>query len=119
MPIKLADLEQLKSIDMTTRVLSQFEGHSGEALTLDEISIGVLNSEKSDDDFSIEKVRNWRPGNRYFIYGNLRHIYYMLSVVEPTLNSLVASGKVKTISIENPSPHAMEWSPKYLTYYYI
>lgn len=119
MPTKLADLMQSESVDIADRVLSQFEGHSDEALSLDEISNGVLGFEDSEEDFSIEGVRSWRPFNRYLISGSIRHVYYIFSVVGMALNLLVESGKVHTITIKNPSPHAMEWSPKYLTYYYV
>lgn len=56
---------------------------------------------------------------RFFIYGNLRHVYYRISIVGAVLTLMVASGKLKSRAIRNPKPHEVEFSPNYLLVYFV
>ncbi len=116
MPTPIENLKKEENIDLAAKILSLFEGHEDEAFSLSEISNGVFTKA---EDFDIEEVRQWMPFNRAFIYGNIRQVYYRISIINTALTLLVASGKLETISTNNPKPHKLEWSPPYLTYYHL
>lgn len=101
---------------MFAKIMAQFEDCRGKALSFQEISNGVFDSK---DPFDIEQVRQWMPLEGNFLYGNIRQLWYRISVVGTALTLLVASGKLETISVKNPRPHSLEWSPTYLMYYYV
>ncbi len=114
MPTPIEELKKEENIDISAKILAVFEGHENEAFSFGEISNGVF---VSGEDFDIEDVRNWMPFNNAFIFGNLRQVYYRISIINSALNLLVASGKLETLSVKNPKPHKLEWSPPFITYY--
>lgn len=120
MSISLDDLANGEVVDIQTQVLDFFEQHGSEAFTLQDVTNGIFNQNSPyGSEFDIESIRVWMPFSRDFIYGNLRRVYYSLSIVGTALSSLVESGKLESRSIKNPKPLKVEWYPPYVTYYFL
>lgn len=120
MPISVEELEKGDKIDLAGMILSLFEEHSEEAFTFQEITNALFDQGPPysvHGDFDIEQVRNWMPFNQYLIYGDLRQVYFRITIVSEILSSLVNSGKLKVTCKKNPKPHVAEWSPPFVTYY--
>ncbi len=120
MPIPVEDLSAEESIDIESQILNLFEQHKEEALSFTEITNGVFDVYPPyGTNFDIEAVRFWMPMNQSFIFGNLRQVYYRLSIIGTALTTLLSAGKLKSRSIKNPKPHKVEWSPPFVTYYFL
>lgn len=116
MPTPLEELKNGENVNIEAKILALFDNHEDEAFSFGEISNGVF---VSGENFDIEEVRNWMPFNQAFIFGNLRQVYYRISIINTALTLLVASGKLQAISVKNPKPHKLEWSPPYVTFYHL
>ncbi len=120
MPMPMEQLAGEVTIDIASQILDLFGPHKDKALTLQEIANGIFDQNLPyKSDFDIETVRQWMPLNQYFIYGNLRRVYYIQSVIASAISSLVASGKLKSATIKNPDTHKVEWYSPLQTYYYV
>ncbi len=116
MPISLEDLEKEEDLDIFAKIMTVFDDHPGEALGFGEISNAIF---EGTYEFHIEDVRTWMPFNQFLIYGDLRQVYYRITVIGTALTLLAASGKIKTKTIRNPNHHTAEFSPDYLLVYYV
>lgn len=115
MSVTLEELQNKEPADFEQMILSMFEKNPNYAFSYDKIADSICGH------FDVNyEVSYWRTFSGAQVFDYIRKVYNRLSLIDVTLSSMVARGKLNIKSVKDPvNKPLLEVVPGYITYFYV